>query len=210
MQYFWISAKLLIVFYSILLDQMSSIQLNNCVMIWVSSWLTGWAQGVRVIRLVATCHWWGSTVLHPCPALLNINKLVTGLEGTLSILANDTKSWVAVDSLQSRKALQRGLDKLEKRATTRCMKFNKGQILYWDRTTLAVCTDWGIRGWRAVPRERDLGILDNGKWNLSQQCPGSQERQPCPGGHQPETLAQVKLVGYGKSFSEYYSSLQCI
>ncbi|KAJ7421914.1 hypothetical protein BTVI_15914 [Pitangus sulphuratus] len=40
--------------------------------------------------------------------------------------------------------------------------------------------------------ERDLRVLVNDKLNMSQQCPGSQEGQPCPGGHQAKHLHLVK------------------
>ena len=44
----------------ILLDKMSSIQLNKNVIQWVSNWLTGRAQ--RVVVNGATCGWWMSLV----------------------------------------------------------------------------------------------------------------------------------------------------
>ena len=39
--------------------------------------------------------------------------------------------------------------------------------------------------------ERELGVLVPGKLNTSQQCPGSQEGQPCPGGHQAQHHSQA-------------------
>lgn len=60
----------------------------------------------------------------------------------------------------------------------------------WDRATLAVCMDWRMRlesSWGT-----GLGVLRDGKLNMSQRCPGSQI-QPCPGepgkaGHCPPLL----------------------
>ncbi|KAJ7397839.1 hypothetical protein BTVI_131628 [Pitangus sulphuratus] len=40
--------------------------------------------------------------------------------------------------------------------------------------------------------ERALGVLVKGKLNLSQECPGSQEDQPCPGGIRQSTTSWAR------------------
>ncbi|KAJ7423305.1 hypothetical protein BTVI_10311 [Pitangus sulphuratus] len=150
-----------IVSHRILLDKMSSTQLGKDIMQWGS-------------------------ILGPVLFNIFINDLDAGLEGILSKFADDTKLGGAVDSLEGREALQRALDKLEDWAITNHMKFNKGKcrILHLG---------WGNPGCTCRLRnallessetERGLGVLVEGKLNLSQQCPGSQEDQLCPGRHQ--------------------------
>ncbi|KAJ7405461.1 hypothetical protein BTVI_69079 [Pitangus sulphuratus] len=78
------------------------------------------------------------------------------------------------------------LDKLEDWAITSHMKLNKGkyQILHLGGDNPGCPRRMGNEMLESSATERDLGVLVDGKLNLSQQCPGSQEGQPCPGGHQ--------------------------
>ncbi|NWI48887.1 ITA8 protein, partial [Calyptomena viridis] len=100
--------------------------------------------------------------------------------------ANDTELGGAVDSLEGREALQRDLEKLERWAITNYMKFNKGKyrILHLRWGNHGCMYRLGNEVLESSTSERDLGVLVSRKLNLSQQCPGSQEGQPCPGGHQ--------------------------
>ncbi|KAJ7427526.1 rna-directed dna polymerase from mobile element jockey-like [Willisornis vidua] len=115
-----------------------------------------------------------------------INYLDTGLEGILCKFTDDTKLGGAVDPLKGRNALQRDLDMLEDSAINNLMRFKreKCQILPlgWGNPGCSYRLENEMLESSAM--ERDLGVLVDGKLNMSQQCPGSQEGQLCPGEHQ--------------------------
>ncbi|KAK4826288.1 LOW QUALITY PROTEIN: hypothetical protein QYF61_007135 [Mycteria americana] len=147
--------------HSILLDKLSSTQLD------------------KVIVNVVTSGWWPVTSGIPQglisgPVFFNvfINDLDTGIEHTLSKSADDTKLGGAVDSLEGREALQRDLDTLESWATMNCMKFNKSKcgILHLGGVILVICTNWGDERQESSPVESDLGVWVDGNLNMSQQC----------------------------------------
>ncbi|KAJ7406978.1 hypothetical protein BTVI_64377 [Pitangus sulphuratus] len=92
-----------------------------------------------------------------------INDSDAGLEGILSRFADDIKLGGPIDFLKGREALQRDLNKLESWAIMNHMKFKK-QVS--DSASEACAT------------ERDQEVLADGKLNMSQQFPGSQEGQP--------------------------------
>ncbi|KAJ7398833.1 hypothetical protein BTVI_121476 [Pitangus sulphuratus] len=118
-----------------------------------------------------------------------INDWDAGLEGLLSKFADDTKLAGAVDSLKGRETLKRDFDKLEDWAITNHMKFNKGKckILHLGWGNPGCLYTPGNERLESCATERDLGVLTDGKLDISQQCSGSQEGQLCPGGHQKDT-----------------------
>ncbi|KAF4787718.1 hypothetical protein TURU_168619 [Turdus rufiventris] len=117
-----------------------------------------------------------------CPVLFNIfiNDLDTDLEGTLSKFADDAKLGGAIDSLKGREAL----DRLGDSAVTNQMKFNKEMcwILHLVKFNPGCKDRPGNEMLESSAAQRDLWALVNGKLDMRQQCPGSQEDQSCPGG----------------------------
>ncbi|KAK4827430.1 hypothetical protein QYF61_017868 [Mycteria americana] len=168
--------------HSILLDKMSSTQLDKSIIRWVSNWLKG------VIVNGVTSAWWPVTSGIPQgsilgPVLFNVfvNDLDTGVECTLSKFADDIKEGGGVDSLESREALQRDLDRLERWAITNHVRFNKSkcQILHLGRGNPGYTYKLGDERLESSPVERDLGVWVDGKLNMSQQCALAAKRFNC-------------------------------
>ncbi|KAJ7417035.1 rna-directed dna polymerase from mobile element jockey-like [Pitangus sulphuratus] len=183
---------------------MSSTQLDKHIMWWVSSWLTGQAQSIIVNRITSNCQPVTSgvpqgSILGPVLFNIFINVFNAGLEGIPSKFDDDAKLGGAVDSLKGREALQRDLGKLEDWTITSHMKINKGkcQILHLELGNPGCLYRLENEMMESSSMERHLGVLVDGKWNMSQQCSLETRRTNCDLG----ASGKASPAGQGRGLS---------
>ncbi|PKU43611.1 rna-directed dna polymerase from mobile element jockey-like [Limosa lapponica baueri] len=99
---------------------------------WIRNWLNGLTLKAVVNALMSK--WQAAMSGAPQGSVLGlilfnvfVGDMDVGIECTLSSFANDTKLCDVVDTLEGRDAIQRDLDRLEKRVCANLMKFNQAK-----------------------------------------------------------------------------------
>ncbi|KAJ7420693.1 rna-directed dna polymerase from mobile element jockey-like [Willisornis vidua] len=94
-----------------------------------------------------------------------------GIESIISKFAEDTKLGEIVGLLESRRALQRDLDRLERWTDSNRVKFNntKCWVLHFGHNNPMQCHRLGTEWLESSQMERDLGVWIDRRLNKSQQ-----------------------------------------
>jgi len=121
-----------------------------------------------------------------------VSNMDSGIECTLSKFVDNTKLCGAVDMLEGRYAIHRDLDRFERRACAKLMKFNKakGKVLHMYGVNPKHTYGLGREWIKSSPAKKDVGVLE--AQHDSAMCARSPESQLYPGLNQKSHGQQVK------------------
>ncbi|PKU45857.1 maestro heat-like repeat-containing protein family member 7 [Limosa lapponica baueri] len=183
--------------HDILVSKLESQGFDRWTTRWIKNWLGGHTQRAAVNG--SMFKWQSAMSGVPQGSVLGqvlfnifVGDMDSGIECTLSKFADDNKLCGPVDMLEGRYAIQRELDRLERWACAKLMKFSQakckvlhlghGNPKHQYRFNKAKCrvlhlghnnpmngSGCGKSGWRAAWWKNDLGVLVSSRLNMNQQ-----------------------------------------